>query len=99
MPVPRLADHLDTDVGFSDEEGGKEAKRQKSEPATPISTCSRHPNEYDEMMGVTQVHSREAERFEEELEPEFQDAEEGSLHTLGSKPDSDHVLCSSHGAY
>ena len=41
LPVPRLADHLDTDVGPSDEEGGKEAKRQKSEPTTPISTPSR----------------------------------------------------------
>ena len=26
LPVPRLADYLDTDVGPSDEEGGKEAK-------------------------------------------------------------------------
>ena len=99
LPVPRLADHLDTDVGPSDEEGGKEAKRQKSEPTTPISTCSRHPNEYDEVMGITQVDSREAERFEEGMEPEFQDAEEGSLHTVGSKSDSDHALCSSHGGY
>ena len=97
---PRLADHLDTEIGRSDEEGGKEAKRQKSDPTTtPISTCSRHPNEYDEVMGITQVDSREAERFEEGLEPEFQDAEEGSLNTLGNKSDSGHVLCSSHGGY
>ena len=47
LPVPRLADYLDTDTGPSDEEGGKEAKRQKSEPTTPISTCSRPPNKYD----------------------------------------------------
>ena len=26
LPVPRLADHLDTENGPSDEEGGKEAK-------------------------------------------------------------------------
>ena len=97
LPVPRLADHLDTDVVPSDEEGGKEAKRQKSEPTTPRSTCNRRPNEYDEIMGITQVDSREAERYEEGLEPEFQDAEEGSLQTLGSKSDSDHALCSSHG--
>ena len=58
---------MDTDVGPSDEEGGKEAKRQKSEPTTPISTSSRPPNEYDEGMGLTQVDSREAERFEEGL--------------------------------
>ena len=72
LPVPRLADHLDTEISPSDEEGGKEAKRQKSEPTTPISTSSRPPNEYDEVMGITQVDSREAERFEEGLEPEFQ---------------------------
>ena len=34
LPVPRLADHLDTEHGPSDEEGGKEAKRQKSEQAS-----------------------------------------------------------------
>ena len=62
--------------GLSDEESGKEAKRQKSEPTTPISTSSRPPNEYDEVMGITQVDPREAERFEEGVEPEFQDVEE-----------------------
>ena len=76
MPVPRLADHLDTFDGPSDEEGEKDAKRQRSEPATPISTSSRPPHEYDEVMGITQVEPREAERFEEGIEPEFQDAEE-----------------------
>ena len=35
LPVPRLDDHLDTDNGPSDEEGKKEAKRQRSEPTTP----------------------------------------------------------------
>ena len=64
LPVPRLSDHLDTEIAPSDEEGGKEAKRHKSEPTTPISTCSRPPHEYDEVMGITQVDSREAERFE-----------------------------------
>ena len=76
MPVPRLADHLDTADGPSDEEGEKDAKRQRSEPTTPISTSSRPPHEYDEVMGITQVEPREAERFEEGIEPEFQDAEE-----------------------
>ena len=99
LPVPRLADHLDTDIGPSDEEGGKEAKRQRSEPTTPISTSSRPPNEYDEVMGITQVDLRKAERFEEGLEPEFQDAEEGSPYILGSKSDSGRVSCSSHGGY
>ena len=70
MPVPRLADHLDTEHGPSDEEGGKEAKRQKSEPTTPTSSSSsRLPREYDEVMGITQVDPREAERFEEGLDP------------------------------
>ena len=48
----------------------KEAKRQRSEPATPISTSSRLPYEYDEVMGITQVGPREAERFEEGLDLE-----------------------------
>ena len=76
LPVPRLADHLDTNVGPSDEEGGKEAKRQKSDPTTPSSTSSRPPNEYDEVMGIAQVDPREAERFEEGVELEVQDVEE-----------------------
>ena len=50
LPVPRLADHLDTENGPSDEEGEKEAKRQRSEPTTPISTSSRLPYEYAEVM-------------------------------------------------
>ena len=61
LPVPRLADHLDTNDGPSDEEGEKDAKRQRSEPTTPISASSRTPNEYDEVMGITQVDPREAE--------------------------------------
>ena len=76
LPVPRLADHLDTVDGPSDKEGEKDAKRQRSEPTTPISTASRPPHEYDEVMGITQVEQREAERFEEGVEPEFQDTEE-----------------------
>ena len=54
----------------------KDAKRQSSEPTTPISTSSRPPREYDEVMGITQVEPREAERFEEGIEPEFQHAAE-----------------------
>ena len=74
LPVPRLADHIDTENGPSDEEGDKEAKRQRSEPTTPISTSSRLPYEYDEVMGITQVDPREAERFEEGLDFEHHDA-------------------------
>ena len=67
---------MDTNDGPSDEEGEKDAKRQRSEPTTPISTSSRPLSEYDEVMGIAQVDPREAERFEEGIEPEFQDAEE-----------------------
>ena len=76
LPVPRLADHLDTENGPSDEEGEKEAKRQRSEPTTPISTSSRLPYEYDEVMGITQVDPREAEGFDEGLDHEYHDASE-----------------------
>ena len=103
LPIPRLADHLDTALGPSDEEGGKEAKRQKSEPTTPISTSSRHPNEYDAVMGITQVDPREAARFEEGVEPEFLDAVEEapkvSDNVSENKPDSGHTSSASHGGY
>ena len=76
MPLPRLADHLDTADGPSDEEGEKDVKRQRSEPTTPVSTSCRPPHEYDEVMGITQVEPRDAERFEKGLDSEVQDAEE-----------------------
>ena len=76
MPVPRLADHLDTENDHSDGDGEKEAKRQRSEPTTPVSTSSRLPYEYDEVMGITRVGSKEAERFEEGLDLEDHDAAE-----------------------
>ena len=78
---------LDTLVHPSDEESGKETNRQKSEPTTPISTSSRPPNEYDEVMGITQMDSREAERFEEGIEP------------LGDRPDSKHASGAPHRGY
>ena len=74
--VPRLADHMDTENGPSDEECEKEAKRQRSEPTTPISTSSGLPYEYDEVMGITQVDPREADGFEEGLDLEYHDASE-----------------------
>ena len=100
LPVPRLADHLvDTD-GPSDKEGGKEAKRQKSEPTSPVSSSSRPLNEYDEVMGITQVDSREAERFEEGVEPEFQDVEEGLSQEVETNPDvGTRVPGVSHGGF
>ena len=94
-PVPRLADHLDTENGPSDEEGGKEAKRQKSEPTTPISTSSRLSCEYDEVMGITQVDPREAERCEEGLDSEYHDASEEPQES--ARPEHSHMPCFSHG--
>ena len=48
-------------------------------------------------MGIIQVDSREAESFEEGIEPELQDEEE-TPKVPGEKPDSGHVSGSSHGA-
>ena len=76
LPVPRLDDHVDTENGPSDEEGKKEAKRQRSEPTTPISTSSRLPYEYDRMMGITQVGSGETEGFDEGTDLVYHDAAE-----------------------
>ena len=76
LPVPRLTDRLDTENGPSDEEGEKEAKRQRSEPTTPISSASRLPYEYDQVMGITRVGSGEAEGFDEGLDLEYHDAAE-----------------------
>ena len=49
---------------------------QRSEPTTPISSSSRLPYEYDEVMGITQVDPREAEGFDEGLDLEYHDASE-----------------------
>ena len=43
--------------------------------------------------------SREAERFEEGIEPEFQDIEEELPKAPGDKADSGHVSGASHGGY
>ena len=67
LPGPRLDDQFDTENGPSDEEGEKEAKGQRSEPTTPISTASRLPYEYDQVIGITQVGSGEAEGFDVNL--------------------------------
>ena len=79
----------------SDEEGEKEAKRQRSEPTTPISTSSRLPYEYDEVMGITQVDPREAERFEEGLDLEHHDTLENPQ--IPGTPEPTHMPSFSHG--
>ena len=50
-------------------------------------------------MGLTQVDSREAERFEEGIEPEFQDAVEEAPKIPGTRSDSGHMSSASHGGY
>ena len=63
----------------------KDAKRQRSEPTTPRSTSSRPPREYDEVMGITQVKPRDAERFEEGIDSDFQHAEEVITGETGAR--------------
>ena len=78
-PLPRLElAASDTENEHSDDSAGeKEAKRQRSEPTTPVSTSSRQPWEYDAIMGITRVGTKEAERFEEDLDStEYHDATE-----------------------
>ena len=76
--LPRLEGVNDTESEHSDDSAGeKEAKRQRSEPTTPVSTSSRLPYEYDALMGITRVGTKEAEGFEEETDtPEYHDATE-----------------------
>ena len=55
----------------------KEAKRQRSQPTTPVSTSGRLPYEYDAVMGITKVGTKEAEGFDEDLDSaEYHDAAE-----------------------
>ena len=77
-PLPRLEHASDIESEHSDDSAGeKEAKRQRSEPTTPVSTSSRQPYEYDALMGITRVGTKEAERFEEDLDStEYHDATE-----------------------
>ena len=86
MPLPRLLDHLDTADDPSEEEE-KDAKRQGSEPTTPKSISSRPPHEYEEVMGITQMDPRDAERFEEGNDSDFQDAEESATRETSNPGD------------
>ena len=79
MPtLPRLDRVSDTECGHSDDSAGeKEAKRQRSEPTTPVSTSGRLPYDYDAVMGITKVGTKEVEGFGEELDTsEYHDAAE-----------------------
>ena len=91
-PLPRLEIRSDTEKDLSDGDGEKEAKRQKSEPTTPVSTSSRQPHDYDAIMGITRVGTNEAERFEEGLDLVYHDATEEPLQLetqQGSEPARD----------
>ena len=76
LALPRLERVNDTECEHSDDSAGeKEAKRQRSEPSTPVSTPRRLPYEYDALMGITKVGTREAEGFDEDLDSaEYHDA-------------------------
>ena len=78
VPLPMLERASDTESEHSDDSAGeKEAKRQRSEPTTPVSTSSRHPYDYGALMGITRVGTKEAEGFEEDLDStEYHDATE-----------------------
>ena len=78
VPLPRHERASDTENEHSDDSAGeKEAKRQRSEPTTPVSTSNRNPYDYDALMGITRVGTKEAEGFEEDLDStEYHDATE-----------------------
>ena len=67
LPLPRL-DASDTEEHSDDSAGEKEAKRQRSEPTTPVSTHSLNPYDYDAAMGITRVGTKEAEGFERDFD-------------------------------
>ena len=76
--LPRLERVSDTECEHSDDSAGeKEAKRQRSEPTTPVSSSGRLPYDYDAVMGITKVGTKEAEGFDEDLDAaEYHDAAE-----------------------
>ena len=91
MPtLPRLERVSDTEGEHSDDSAGeKEAKRQRSEPTTPVSTSGRLPYEYDAVMGITKVGTKEAEGFDEDFDAaEYHDAAEEPIR----KGESDNAV-------
>ena len=78
LALPRLERVSDTERGHSEDSAGeKEAKRQRSNPGTPVSTPRRMPYDYDAVMGITRVGTREAEGFDEDLDStEYHDAQD-----------------------
>ena len=64
LPLPLLLDHMGADGdGPSCSEEEKEVKRLRSASTTPRSERGTHPNDYDQVKGVTSVGSRESVKF------------------------------------
>ena len=78
--LPRLERVSDAEREHSEDSAGeKEAKRQRSNPGTPVSTPRRMPYDYDAVMGITRVGTREAEGFDEDLDStEYHDANDAT---------------------
>ena len=83
LALPRLERVSDTECGHSEDSAGeKEAKRKRSNPGTPVSTPHRMPYDYDAVMGITRVGTREAEGFDEDLDStEYHDANDTTEET------------------
>ena len=93
LTIPTLPDHLRIEAdgpSCSDDEKG--AKRLRSTSTAPRSVRGTAPDEYDRVMGVTSVGSRETSptsvgsretvRFEEESDPKTGENVEGVAHNL-----------------
>ena len=80
LALPRLERVSDSEREHSEDSAGeKEAKRQRSNPGTPASTPRRMPYDYDAVMGITRVGTREAEGFDEDLDStEYHDANDNT---------------------
>ena len=93
LALPRLERVSDTESEHSDDSAGeKEAKRQRSEPTTPVSTSSRLPYEYDALMGITKVGTKEAEGFDEDLDStEYHDANDATEETTRKEETESHI--------
>ena len=72
LPLASLLDHMGEDemVPLAASKKRMDAKRLRSASTARKSLRGTHPNDYDLVMGVTSVGSRESVRFGEENDPE-----------------------------
>ena len=69
-----MRDYIGADSdGPSRSEEEKDTKWMRLAPTTPRSERGAHPNDYDQVMGVTSMGSRDSVRFREENDPETED--------------------------